>query len=78
MTKEEAIKWLSKINDKYIHGGDDDFDAKRKQAIAMAIKALQTPPISQRSMYQAGYKQGREDVLQDMKEGSIDGCNNKK
>ena len=68
MTKEEAIKWLSKINDKYIHGGDDDFDAKRKQAIAMAIKALQTPPISQ----------GREDVLQDMKEGSIDGCNNKK
>ena len=41
MTREEAIKWLNRIEDKYIHGGDDDFDAKRKQAIAMAIEALE-------------------------------------
>ena len=40
MTREEAIRWLNRIEDKYIHGGDDDFDAKRKQAIAMAIEAL--------------------------------------
>lgn len=40
MTKEEAIKWLNRIEDKYIHGGDDDFDAKRKQALGMAIEAL--------------------------------------
>lgn len=30
-------------------------------AIDMAIEALQTPPISQRSMYQAGYRQAQED-----------------
>ena len=40
MTKEEAIQWLNGIEDKYIHGGDDDFDAKRKQALDMAIEAL--------------------------------------
>ena len=40
MTREEAIEWLNRIEDKYIHGGDDGFDAKRKEAIDMAIEAL--------------------------------------
>lgn len=40
MTREEAIEWLNRIEDKYIHGGDDDFDAKRKQALGIAIEAL--------------------------------------
>lgn len=44
MNREEAIKWLNQIEDKYIHGGDDDFDAKRKRAIAMAIEALEESP----------------------------------
>lgn len=40
MTNEEAIKWLRAIEEKYIHGGDEDFDAKRKEAINLAIEAL--------------------------------------
>ena len=44
MTREEAIEWLKAIEEKYIHGGDDGFDAKRKEAISMAIKALDQEP----------------------------------
>lgn len=40
MTNEEAIKWLSAIKDKYIHGGDEEFDEKRRIAIDIAIRAL--------------------------------------
>lgn len=40
MTNEEAKDWLKAIDEKYIHGGDEGFDAKRKEAISMAIKAL--------------------------------------
>lgn len=42
MTREEAIRWIEQISERYIHGGDDDFDAKRREALNMAIKALQT------------------------------------
>lgn len=42
MTREEAIKWIEQISERYIHGGDDDFDAKRREALNMAIKALRT------------------------------------
>ena len=41
MTNEEAIKWLRAIEEKYIHGGDEGFDARRKEAINLAIKALE-------------------------------------
>lgn len=75
MTKEEAIKILENMP---IPPMDDYSFNDISDALYIAVEALQTPPISQRSMYQAGYKQGREDALQDMKEGSIDGCNNKK
>lgn len=44
MTREEAISWLKKIKVKYIHGGDEDFDAKRREAIGMAIAALREQP----------------------------------
>lgn len=42
MTREEAIRWIEQISERYIHGGDDDFDAKRREALNMAIKALRT------------------------------------
>ena len=41
MTREEAIEWLGRIKDRYIHGGDEGFDNKRKEAIDMAIEVLQ-------------------------------------
>lgn len=44
MTREEAISWLKKINVKYIRGGDEDFDEKRREAIGMAIAALREQP----------------------------------
>lgn len=41
MTDEEAIKWLAAIKDKYIHGGDEEYDHNRRIAIDIAIKALE-------------------------------------
>ena len=41
MTRDEAIEWLGRIKDRYIHGGDEGFDNKRKEAIDMAIESLQ-------------------------------------
>lgn len=41
MTNKEAIRWLLQIKDKYIHGGDDSFDASRREAIDRAVKALE-------------------------------------
>lgn len=41
MTKKEAIEWLIQIKDKYIHDGDEQFDAKRKEVLDMAIEALE-------------------------------------
>ena len=45
MTREEAIEWMGRIKDRYIHGGDEGFDNKRKEAIDMAIEALQAKPV---------------------------------
>ena len=58
MTREEAIERLVDLR--------VQFQAAlfTREAIDMAIEALQTPPISQRSMYQLGYKQGQEDSIQ--------------
>lgn len=44
MSREETIKWLKAIEEKYIHGGDEEFDAKRKEALFRAIKALEQKP----------------------------------
>lgn len=41
MNDKECIEWLENIKEKYIHGGDEMFDAKRKEAIDYAIKKLQ-------------------------------------
>lgn len=46
MTREEAIEWLGRIKDRYIHGVDEGFDNKRKEAIDMAIEALQAEPTT--------------------------------
>ena len=40
MENVEAILWLKSIKDKYIHGGDEEFDRKRIDAIDCAISAL--------------------------------------
>ena len=40
MTNEQAIQWLLAIKDKYIHGGDEQYDELRKEAIDTAIHAL--------------------------------------
>jgi len=40
MNGQEAIKWLEAIKEKYIHGGDEGFDHKRKLAIDYAIAVI--------------------------------------
>ena len=44
MTSEEAREWLRSIKDNYIHGGDEAFDNARREALDMAIKALEQQP----------------------------------
>lgn len=58
MTKEEAIKILENMP---IPPTDDYSFNDISDALYIAIEALQAPPISQRKMYQAGYKQAQED-----------------
>lgn len=58
MTREEAIHFAECLK----HNWTIDFD-DMEEFCEIVIKALQAPPISQRSMYQAGYKQGKEDTL---------------
>lgn len=41
MTLQEIIEWLKSIKEKYIHGGDEDFDKKRKIAIDIAVSVLE-------------------------------------
>ena len=53
MTREEALEHFKEQLD--VFGGE------HAEAIKVAIEALQTPPITQRIMYQEGYKQGQED-----------------
>lgn len=48
MTEEKAIKWLKAIEKKYIHGGDEGFDEARREAIGMAIAALEAQREAER------------------------------
>lgn len=41
MDNKIAIGWLCEIKDKYIHGGDEEFDYKRKEALDYAIKIIE-------------------------------------
>ena len=41
MTRDEAIKWLERIKERYILCGDEGFDKARKEALNMAIEALE-------------------------------------
>lgn len=41
MGNAEVIYWLQQIKEKYIHGGDESFDEKRKQSIDIAVEHLQ-------------------------------------
>lgn len=66
MTREEAIEIVKSAFSAWeseFRVPNDDW-SEEHEALDMAIEALQTPPISQRSMYQLGYIQGQEDALQ--------------
>lgn len=57
MTNEKTIEWLESIKKKYIRGGDEEFDAKRIEAINNAIKALESQrwiPVSERLPEESG------------------------
>lgn len=41
MTNEQAINWLVQIKGRYIFGGDEKFDELRREALDLAIKALE-------------------------------------
>ena len=41
MTREEAVKWLQGIEERYFNGGDEAYDKKRREAVRMAIEALE-------------------------------------
>ena len=41
MTRNEAVKWLQGIEERYFHGGDEAYDKKRREAVRMAIEALE-------------------------------------
>lgn len=40
MTNAEVIDWLLGIKHKYIHGGDEQYDELRRQAIDIAVSTL--------------------------------------
>ena len=41
MTRYEAIKWLQGIEERYFHGGDEAYDKRRREAVRIAIEALE-------------------------------------
>lgn len=55
MIPQEAAKWLKAIEEKYIHGGDDDFDEKRKIAINTAVSALEKQIPKKPDLWGDGY-----------------------
>lgn len=44
MLREEAREWLLQIKDR-IRGGDEEFDARRHEALDMAIEALSAEAV---------------------------------
>ena len=65
MTREEAIELLKRFFYCDSNGCTNALACEECDgAFDMAIEALKTLPISQRSMYQLGYIQGQEDALQ--------------
>ena len=51
MTNEHAINWLVRIKGRYIFGGDEKFDALRREAIDLGIKALENEKPRQRGKW---------------------------
>ena len=54
MTNKEAIEWLKRIEERYILNGDEGFDKARKEALHMAIEALE--------QYEMAYEHGWTDA----------------
>ena len=50
MSKQDASEWLISIKEKYIFGGDEEYDQKRKLAIDMGVEALQNQIILAKTM----------------------------
>lgn len=42
LSVSEAVKWLNSIKKKYIHGGDDGYDERRREALALGAAALES------------------------------------
>ena len=40
MTDKEVAEWLMAIKEKYIHGGDEQFDSCRKEALDIAAARM--------------------------------------
>lgn len=40
MTDKEVAEWLMAIKEKYIHGGDEQFDSCRKEALDIAASRM--------------------------------------
>ena len=73
MTREEAIEWLGRIKDRYIHGGDEGFDNKRKEAIDMAIEALSDRPKVNAELKADWLRRQYEIVIEENKRLKADG-----
>ncbi len=65
MIRKEARIRLLTMREELMH----KYMFDEAEALTIAVEALQTPPISQRSMYQTGYRQGREEALKDRPKG---------
>lgn len=66
MTKIEAIEWLKSIKDKYISGGDEWYDQRRRQAIDYAIDMLNNSDVESARghwEYGNGYQDGKADAM---------------
>ena len=42
LSVSEAVKWLKEIKEKYIFGGDEEYDRCRREALALGAAALES------------------------------------
>lgn len=66
MTNIEAIEWLTNIKNKYIHGGDEWYDRRRREAIDYTIGILNNLDIESARghwEYGNGYRDGKAEAM---------------
>ena len=65
MNNQEAIGWLEQIKVSYIRGGDEDYDRRRKEAIGIAIEALEVQQElvgATNDIYAKGYNAAKREI----------------